>query len=140
MARCFVGLVLALFALEGRTGILECSFTEPFSTIKFDSATGRVIRASADTVKDNGKSVAKVIAKKARLERSVGEEASQTFELTDGKTIFLVLSLDGRGSDGMSDKVFPFSAEYEGQHGACETRKYPAWDFDALLDDVGARR
>jgi hypothetical protein len=135
------GVAASLFVLcvgPCHAGILRCSFTEPFFVLEFDSSTHKVVRvAAADDV--GNKPVTTVISRNARLERTIGEKEFETFELTDGRAIILTLRLDARGSDGMSEKVFPFRATVGHHEGACDTRKYPAWDFDALTDDLDVR-
>jgi hypothetical protein len=116
-------------------GVLSCTFSEPFLTLRFDSNTHEVVRASASSDGDR-KPVTKVISRNARVERTIGEGEFETFELIDGKTIILTLTLDGHGTDGMSDRRFPFRASYGGQEGACDTKKYPRWDFDDIVDDL----
>ncbi len=74
------------------------------------------------------------------MERTIGEGEFETFELVDGETIILTLRLDGHGTDGMTDRRFPFRASYGGQEGACDTKKYPRWDFDDIVDDLRSGR
>jgi len=140
MRRFVLGLLLVQCATECPAGVLRCSFTEPFFTLTFDSTTHKVIRVTDATSDKEAKLVTTVISSNARLERAFGEGDSLVLELTDGSTIFLVLHLNGRGSDGMSENIVPFRADYGRQQGACDTNKYPSWDFDDLVEDLRARR
>jgi len=60
-----------------------------------------------------------------------------SFRLVNGSETILELKLTGKGSDGMSENLFPFEA-LRGRHdGGCETDKYPAFEIYELLEDVG---
>ena len=99
---------------------LTCQFTEPYLTIVHDTA--------AATVSISGLNVAK-----RRYER-VGLEllTIHSLGLTWGDGARLELTLDYRGSDLMSDHVFPISARYFANgastrplHGGCSTAQLP---------------
>jgi uncharacterized membrane protein len=137
MIRSVLMTILTLVAAESRAGTLTCHFTEPFFTIVFDSATGRVVRSGSDDGSGIGRR--SVLATDARLERRANEREDNTFALTSGGREILMLRLDGRGSDGMSERIYPFRGRYRRQEGGCDTVHDPAWDFDALLDDLRAR-
>jgi uncharacterized membrane protein len=132
MFRAVMGTALAICAMQGRAGVLRCTFTEPFFTITFDSATHKVTRTSTEDGKVS------VVSTTARIQRTIEEDDDPMFEVFDEKEMILALRLSGRGSDGMSEAVFPFQARYHGQNGACDTVKYPRWDFDRLLEDLQA--
>ena len=137
-----VRLVLAaagvLLAGESEAGTLRCSFTEPFFTITWDSADGRVIELSADvTDPDTGKPVPTILSEHAKL--SVPDPTGDPYRLIlgdDNETI-LELNLTGLGNDGMSESRFPFEARRGKLDGGCDTARYPAFDPYQLLQDLG---
>jgi hypothetical protein len=133
-----IALGIAALPVEGRAGTLVCHFTEPFFSISYDSGTGRVTMISADeTDPDTGQPIPKVLAEGAKLRSARPEEGWQSLVLEKGGETILELRLTGRGSDGMSDDIFPFEALYGGRDGGCETGKYPAFDTYDLLQDLG---
>ena len=86
MKRLLAGLALMLLPLEAQAGVLSCSFTEPFFSISFDSATGVVTWVSADeTDPDTGKPIPKVLAKAAKLEILDHAASGQKLRLTNGR-------------------------------------------------------
>lgn len=129
---------LCLLAGGAQAGMLHCSFTEPFFTVTFDSATGKVTWLSPDVFDENGQPVPKVIAENAKLEFTDPDGDRTKLALKNGAETILRLELTGQGSDGMSDNVFPFEAWYGTRDGGCDTGKYPAWDVYSLLEDLGA--
>ena len=135
MLRSGTAVAFVLCMGDCHAGVLNCSFTEPFFTLRFDSSTHEVVRVSAADA-GNREPARTVISRTARLERTIGEGEFEGFELTDGHAIILTLRLDGRGADGMSERRFPFRANYGRQEGACDTTKYPRWDFDDLIEDL----
>ena len=136
--RVLAALALLSIAAPSEAGTLRCSFTEPFFSIDFDSATGKVTEISPDvTDPETGKPVPTVLAEKARLERADLAGDPMSLRLVNGSEIILTLKLTGQGSDGMSDNLFPFEAWRRGHDGGCETDKYPAFETYELLEDIG---
>ena len=137
MVRLAMAVVLTMIAANSQAGELRCSFTEPFFSIVFDSATGKVTELSADvTDPDTGKPIPNVLAESgARLVRAADDAMS--FRLVKGDETILDLKLTGNGSDGMSDNLFPFEAMRGSNDGGCETAKYPAFRTYELLQDLG---
>jgi len=132
----------ALLATNAAAGVLTCSFTEPFFTIAFDSATGVVTFASPDEMEpDTGKIVPKVIAEGAKLTRADEwvDYPTLTLDGKDGKRI-LEVRMTGLGSDGMSEFVFPMEGTYGTNVGGCEATKAPAYDLFELYEDLGIER
>ncbi|MGE0501289.1 MAG: hypothetical protein AB7I79_06440 [Rhizobiaceae bacterium] len=137
--------LLAIIALlvgcgPASAGVLTCSFTEPFFTITFDSATGVVTWVSADEADvDTGEIKPRVIAENARLRRSDVWEGHETYFLESDVETILTLKVNGRGSDGMSEMVFPFEGISGGRSGGCESDKAPAYDMYEVFLDLGAK-
>lgn len=77
---------------------LKCHFTEPFVTMVFDSETSaihyRLIGEEVVSIND-----VKLIP--------VNET---TTEFYDGENLILTIVEDGKGNDGMSDEIMPYSA------------------------------
>src|SRR5690606_10359503 len=116
---------LALLPTQAPAGVLSCSFTEPFFSIRFDSATGVVTSASPDDFED-GVLKPKVIAQGARLTLDDVWEGHRTATLRSASGEVLMIVRFREGSDGMSDLVFPlegqFGAEPHGNNiGGCAT-------------------
>lgn len=128
-----------LMPAAASAGVLSCQFTEPFLTIAFDSATGVVTFASPDEIDvDTGKIVPRVIAEGAKLTRSdawVGYP-TLTLDAADGKRI-LEIRMNGQGSDGMSESVFPMEGVHEARVGGCESTKAPAYNLYDFYEDLG---
>ena len=80
-----LGLALMLLPLEAQAGVLSCSFTEPFFSISFDSATGVVTWVSADeSDPDTGKPIPKILATSAKLEILDYDASGQKLRLSNG--------------------------------------------------------
>lgn len=131
--------VLSLAVGPAEAGTMRCSFTEPFYSIVFESESGKVTVISPDvTDPETGKPVPEVLARNAKLERADPPGDGLTFRLVNGGDTILELKLTGKGSDGMSDNLYPFEA-WRGRHdGGCETDKYQAFDTYELVEDLGA--
>lgn len=130
-------IALILAPAPAGAGTLNCSFTEPFFSITFDSATGKVVETSADvTDPDTGQPVPTVLAEHARL-RVANPQDPFSFVLENAGETILELQLTGHGSDGMSDNLFPFQALRGNHDGGCDTDKYPAFETYELLQDLG---
>jgi uncharacterized membrane protein len=138
MTRWAVAVVLALLAGESHAGVLHCNFTEPFFTITFDSSTGKVIWLSHDVSDpDTGKPIPQTLAEGARLRLVNPDGDGRTFRVETDTSHILQLRLTGQGSDGMSENIFPFEANYGGWVGGCATEKYPAFDTYEIVNDLG---
>ena len=136
MAHHLVALAGLFLSVVSQAGVLQCTFTEPFFTVVYDSATGKVTRISPQDSDRRKSPRHQVIATKAKLERDASADDSTAFVLRSDGAIVLSLHLDGQGNDGMSENFFPFRANYKHQEGACDTRKYPRWNFDDLIEDL----
>lgn len=130
----------ALLVLSGNAaaGVLTCRFTEPFFVIAFDSATGVVTLTSPDEADpQTGRIAPRVIAEGARLRRTDDWVGFPTLTLDAGDELILEIGLSGRGSDGMSEAVFPMEATYGALVGGCEAARAPAYDLLELYQDLG---
>ena len=145
MKRTILALALALAASAAEAGTLRCSFTEPWFTIDFDSATGKVTYVSPDEFDEaTGQPKPRVIAEGARVRRPgawqdvpklVLEKPGKS--LTDPYVPIVEMSVTGQGSDGMSDFNFPFEGKYEQWAGGCDTDKAPAYDMAEVYQGIG---
>lgn len=134
-------LLISLLLSAGlRAEVLVCDFTEPFFNIKFDPATKIVTYIGVDTYSDDDGTFDEVIlAKNAKLVETTttGPVVGSEYSLRDENDKELVkLALTFRGSNGMSDHIFPFDAWYGPHMGACETKSAPAVDTFQLMDGL----
>jgi uncharacterized membrane protein len=91
--------------------IIKCSFTEPFITTVYSTNENTLtVTYDAERRRETLKNISFQIMKPA------------TFELWDAKRrVIQRLELSFRGSDGMSDRVFPYAAHWLSKdlHGGC---------------------
>lgn len=140
-----LGAALALAASQASAGTLRCSFTEPFFTVEFDSATGVVMYTSPDeSDPETGQIKPRVMAEGARVRHVDGpqRDTQLVLEMPPDKaggawTTIVAISVNGQGSDGMSDMVFPFEGVSSGRVGGCETGKLPAYETYEIFEDIG---
>ena len=100
--------LVALMPTCASAGVLTCTFTEPFFTIDFDTSTGIVMLTSPDEDRHADRPIApKIIHEGAKLTRDepVEQVASATLRSASGE-VLLILSMSGKGSDGMSDRTY----------------------------------
>ncbi len=123
-----------------RAEVLDCDFTEPFFNIKFNPATKVVTYVGIESYnEDSGTFEEVIIAENAKLVETtttgpvIGSEYSLRKE---DDTEIMKIALTFRGSNGMSDHVYPFDAWYGPYMGACETESAPAVDTFALMDGL----
>jgi uncharacterized membrane protein len=82
--------------------VIDCSFTEPFISTRYSMAQQTL------TVVDEVLRTKRVMKNVSFQIKSAGE-----FVLVDkNKKIVMTLSLNMRGSDGMSDVIYPFDAKW----------------------------
>ncbi len=113
-------ILLASFAAQAEMK-LSCDFTEPFWDVSYDSTTSKLII--------NKLLEGTVIYKNA----SVVKTGETLFEIRSQENVILMkLDLNGKGSNGMSDTIYPFDAELideDGQRslwGGCESDQLQA--------------
>lgn len=136
-------LVLALVTLSTCSAFakdkLVCSFTEPFFNITFDANTGAVTYVGAENYDQaTGSFIPKELSAKAILKENAAITSGQDYILVDAATgaTLLDLTMDGQGSDGMSDLLFVFSATYGSNIGGCYTDTAPAIDTIKVLEEL----
>ena len=134
-----VALSVGFAGQAAQAGTLSCSFTEPFFTIDYDSANGKVTVISPDRFDDDGKMVPEILAENAKLVAEPNWQEHPTFYLKDGDKTILTLIASGQGSDGMSEAQFPFEGRAMGWTGGCETAKIPAWALFDFHEDFGVQ-
>ena len=108
MKRIICALALAIPGLAG-ADIIKCTFTEPFYTTTYSMAQQSL------TVVNN-------LTNARSVERNVSFQIidSGVFEIRSlGGAVRQRLTLDWNGSDGMSDRVFPYSVRWRGLNGGC---------------------
>lgn len=93
--------VLALSALSAQADIITCTYTEPFYTTVYSMAQQSM------TIKnyENGTKVIKNV--------SFQIMGPNKFEIrSKGGTVLQELTLDNQGSDGMSNREYPYSVKW----------------------------
>lgn len=95
-------LSVLLTSVFANADIIKCSFTEPFLNVTYSMTQSKL------TV------VEEVMGKKTVTKNvSFQIKAAGTFELFDkNNNVIMTLSLDNKGSDGMSQTVFPYTATF----------------------------
>jgi uncharacterized membrane protein len=101
MKNAFIAALL-LVSVQAQADIIQCHFTEPFITTSYSMAQQSL------TVAAYGDKTPAVIKNVSFQIKGPGK-----FELTDkdGK-VLQALELNYKGSDGMSDVVYPYDAQY----------------------------
>ncbi len=109
MKTCLIATILAMTSFTVGAETFTCVFTEPFISFTYSTSSQKLVRKNYDN--------------KVSTTRNVSFEVSgpNTFLLKRNNAVVAKLVLDQQGSDGMSDFVFPYSVEYEGLIGACES-------------------
>jgi uncharacterized membrane protein len=104
-----------LFAAASQADIIKCNFTEPFVNSTYSMTQSTLSYVNADGKKQVVKNVSFQI------------KSPSLFELVskDGK-VLQTLNLNNQGSDGMSDRLYPYDAKdnslitHQG-YGGCES-------------------
>lgn len=98
--KLFLASSIVMLASVSQADVIKCSFTEPFVNTTYS------MTASTLTYKDfeGGKKVVKNV--------SFQIKSAGVFELMDKKgKVLQTLTLTNKGSDGMSDTIFPFEVK-----------------------------
>lgn len=91
------------FTTTANADIFKCSFTEPFINIQYSTTTNEMT-----TAQFNGEGEDVTVQKNVSFQI----KGSNLFELLSAdKKVLMKLNLNFKGSDGMSDTVFPYDAE-----------------------------
>ena len=134
---------MLLAVSHGHAGLLSCTFTEPFFTIQYDSETRDVRRLSPDDTGPHAHEFkTEIVARDATIVADKDWGEAPTARLMSGSEILMRLTFSGRGTDGMSDRLYPiegvWGAEPRGNNvGGCSTDKAPGFDLYELYDELG---
>lgn len=92
---------MTLISFSAQADIIKCSFTEPFITTEYSTTQSTL------TIRHDGTDEKKVIKNVSFQIKAAGD-----FELVskDGK-ILQKLFLNFKGSDGMSDNIYPYDVQ-----------------------------
>ena len=133
-------LALGLFGFNAGAEVLKCDFTEPFFSVEFDSETAKVTYTGVDTYNEETDSFEVItLSENASLVETttMGAVIGSEYSLRNDKgEEILKLALTFRGSNGMSDHVYPFDVWYGNFWGGCETSSAPAVDTFSLIDSL----
>lgn len=91
--------------------VIECNFTEPFFDLKLDLQKKVLIKNEPNWDEGGDPTKTSVVAKNLDIEVVPVGQSVQIKAKRKGETL-LSLSLNYAGSDGMSEVVSPYSAEY----------------------------
>lgn len=91
-----------IFASAGHAEIIKCVFTEPFVTTVYNMHQSTLTYKGFDSRPTINKGVSFVI-------RSAG-----VFELVKDGQVYQTLTLNNKGSDGMSNTVYPYEVKDAG--------------------------
>ncbi len=121
--------VLLSTSVTAQADIINCSFTEPFFSLQYSTTTNELARTEYDYDKD------KLVTTTVKNISFQIKGPAKFQLLAADKTPLMNLELNFKGSDGMSDRVFPYDAELltEGSNmwGGCESNF-----LKATLDSV----
>lgn len=91
-----------LLGLSAKADVINCSFTEPFIRTQYSMSQNSL------TTKFDGDDAVSVIKGVSFQIKGPG-----LFELMDSnKKVLMELILDNKGSDGMSDIIYPYTVKY----------------------------
>jgi uncharacterized membrane protein len=124
------------FALD----TLTCGFTEPFITVEYDANTKIVTKTGVEDYNEaTGEFLKIVISENAEIKLAAPDQVG-VYDLVDVATgtVILSMELNGNGTDGMSDRLYPFSAVYENNYGGCSTETAPVVDTVNVMEQLGA--
>ena len=112
MTKALLTLSILVAGLAAQADIISCNFTEPFVDVTYSTTTSEL------TVLDHGNEGKKTIIKNASFQI---KGAGQFEILGKDKKVLMTLDLNFKGSDSMSEAVYPYHAEYDNMIGACES-------------------
>ncbi len=116
MKKIIVSLAVLLGPALAQADIIKCTFTEPFIGTHYSMTQSKL------TIENFGEDTKVVIRNVSFQILGPGQ-----FELWDKHNqVILKMDLNYQGSDGMSDKVFPYEATLDGQLGGCTSQFLPA--------------
>lgn len=122
---------------HGNDEVLTCRITEPFITYTYNpsynmlTVTDAVNFGEVNVVSNNAKLVSVT---------SIDQDGflGSQYQVVDESTgqVFIEMTFDMQGSDGMSDITFPFSAKIGAWHGGCESTSAPAVNGYRAIDGL----
>jgi uncharacterized membrane protein len=92
-------------SVTAQADIINCSFTEPFFSLQYSTTTNELARTEYDFDKD------KMVTKTTKNVSFQIKGPAKFQLLAVDKTPIMNLELNFKGSDGMSDRVYPYDAE-----------------------------
>lgn len=133
MKTILISLLLISTSLTAKADIFRCTFTEPFFALQY-STTTRVLSVTGPDLNKSQSNVSFQIKGPRRFD--LYSSTHQTLA---------ILQLNNRGSDGMSDKIYPYSMRLSAsglvpgvQIGGCESNFLraimPGYPAEAALD------
>ena len=103
--KAFAAIAILFGSQFSQADIIKCTFTEPFWDLEYSTTTNdlKIIKPSEGT---NGADLIEVTKSVSFQIKEAGK-----FELWDkSKKVVLTLDLNWKGSNGMSDHVYPYDA------------------------------
>ncbi len=133
-------LFLTLSSFASINPKLTCSFTEPFYDLELDLDSGKLIRVEYDwNDSDPNSDYIRTVLNKNSIVTINSSGKTLSISVKDIKTSESILDskLDYKGSDGMSNALFPLSVKHFDkqrgtQYGGCELDKILAYDSSEL--------
>jgi hypothetical protein len=115
-------------AAASETNFIYCGFTEPFFSLTVDLEKKTVTRVEPDW-EDAGETVSTVIAEGVKLESNFSDPLLPKYVVKDSTgSVILDLTLNMKGSDHMSDIIFPLEAKHMDMWGGCETDQISSYN------------
>ena len=140
MKRLALAPLLALLAAPARAETVSCSFTEPFYTLEIDT-DARTITRIAPNWEAQGEGdpplITTVVARDVKFKHGIRRVSplrhAPTYEVRGaGGKALLTLELTYEGTDGMSERVYPYAAidlaslgGSPTMHGGCSSTALP---------------
>lgn len=105
--------------------VLNCSVTEPFINYTFNPAMKTLTMTSVEI-----SPAVEVLSRNAEfksLDPAKNGEMGSTYQVVDTVTgeVFMDLTLNNQGSDGMSDFMYPYDAKIGSWYGGCDSTSAP---------------
>lgn len=116
-------------APKAPTKKIYCGFTEPFFSLEADLEKRTLTLTEPDWDNGGGEIITKIVATGISLKPDFSDPLYPRYVvLNSNGAVLLKLTLNMRGSDGMSNVIFPFEAEYGEHWGGCETEHIKSFD------------
>lgn len=130
MKNLILALTLALASdAFAATSKLECHFTEPFFSLEFDLASGKVTRTEPNWEDDASTTVTKTVAENAKVESDLSDPFLPKYTVkTQAGEVIAAIQLNMKGSDGMSNIIYPFDIQHAEMWGGCESDLIKRYD------------